>query len=137
MPSPFPGMNPYLEQEDSWHDFHISFVVSASHVLVASVRPKYLVRIDNYVFEHEPRHSERHRFLEVRICETGELVTVIEMLSPSNKAPGRFRDQYLTRRLGLLTSNVHFVEIDFLRGGPKMWKDKVPGDDYSVLVSRA
>jgi hypothetical protein len=20
MPSPFPGMNPYLEQEDAWHD---------------------------------------------------------------------------------------------------------------------
>jgi Protein of unknown function (DUF4058) len=22
MPSPFPGMNPYLEQEDHWQDFH-------------------------------------------------------------------------------------------------------------------
>ncbi len=22
MPSPFPGMNPYLEQDDAWHDFH-------------------------------------------------------------------------------------------------------------------
>ena len=22
MPSPFPGMNPYLEQDDVWHDFH-------------------------------------------------------------------------------------------------------------------
>jgi len=21
MPSPFPGMNPYLEQDDAWHDF--------------------------------------------------------------------------------------------------------------------
>ena len=26
MPSPFPGMNPYLEQEDAWHDFHESFM---------------------------------------------------------------------------------------------------------------
>jgi hypothetical protein len=22
MPSPFPGMNPYLETDDAWHDFH-------------------------------------------------------------------------------------------------------------------
>ena len=22
MPSPFPGMNPFLEQDDVWHDFH-------------------------------------------------------------------------------------------------------------------
>ncbi len=26
MPSPFPGMNPYLEQDDVWTDFHQSFI---------------------------------------------------------------------------------------------------------------
>ena len=26
MPSPFPGMNPYLEQPDVWHDFHQGFI---------------------------------------------------------------------------------------------------------------
>jgi hypothetical protein len=26
MPSPFPGMNPYLEQADVWQDFHQSFI---------------------------------------------------------------------------------------------------------------
>ena len=25
MPSPFPGMNPYLEQDDVWHDFRLCF----------------------------------------------------------------------------------------------------------------
>ena len=25
MPSPFPGMNPYLEHEDAWHNFHVQF----------------------------------------------------------------------------------------------------------------
>ena len=25
MPSPFPGMNPYLEHEDAWHNFHDLF----------------------------------------------------------------------------------------------------------------
>lgn len=27
MPSPFPGMNPYLERPDVWLDFHNRFVV--------------------------------------------------------------------------------------------------------------
>jgi hypothetical protein len=26
MPSPFPGMNPYLEQESVWQDFHQTFI---------------------------------------------------------------------------------------------------------------
>ena len=26
MPSPFPGMNPYLEQRDVWRDFHGTFL---------------------------------------------------------------------------------------------------------------
>ena len=25
MPSPFPGMNPWLEQDGIWHDFHQTF----------------------------------------------------------------------------------------------------------------
>ena len=29
MPSPFPGMNPFLEQEDVWQDFHDSFIPAA------------------------------------------------------------------------------------------------------------
>jgi hypothetical protein len=27
MPSPFPGFDPYLEDERFWHDFHQRFIV--------------------------------------------------------------------------------------------------------------
>ncbi len=37
MPSPFPGMNPYLEQEDAWHDFHEHYCVMVSR---AEIRPR-------------------------------------------------------------------------------------------------
>jgi hypothetical protein len=33
MPSPFPGMNPYLEQYDAWHDFHERFIPLAAELL--------------------------------------------------------------------------------------------------------
>ena len=35
MPSPFPGMNPFLEQDDVWHDFHATFLARAAHCLAA------------------------------------------------------------------------------------------------------
>jgi len=65
------------------------------------------------------------------------LVTVIEVLSPSNKDPKRDRRQYLLKREELLSSDVNLVEIDLLRGGRKMPLQNAPPDTYSIVVSRA
>lgn len=81
---------------------------------------------------------ERVPFLEVRDRQGRELVTVIELLSPSNKRLGEDRDLYLGKRRGLLRSPAHLVEIDLLRGGPPMpLRNRSSDCDYSVLVSRA
>lgn len=53
MPSPFPGMNPYLERPGLWADFHHRFLTYASDSLGPQVRPRYVVRIEEYVYIHE------------------------------------------------------------------------------------
>jgi hypothetical protein len=53
MSSPFPGMNPYLEHPDVWHDFHYRFIVAAADALTAQVRPNYIVKIDAHIYLHE------------------------------------------------------------------------------------
>src|SRR4051794_28741042 len=53
MPSPFPGMNPYLEQDDIWHDFHERFLPAAAEAIGAQVQPDYIVKIDEHVYIHE------------------------------------------------------------------------------------
>ena len=58
------------------------------------------------------------------------------MLSPSNKNPGPDREQYLSKRRRLLAASVHLVELDLLRGGPRLPIDDLPECDYYVLVSR-
>jgi hypothetical protein len=65
-------------------------------------------------------------------------VTVIEVLSPSNKKSGSSRDQYLAKRQELIDSRANLVEIDLLRGGNSMPLDNRPDRAfaYSVLVSR-
>ena len=40
MLSPFPGMNPYLEQSDAWTDFHCNFIVRIRESLSDRVGPK-------------------------------------------------------------------------------------------------
>lgn len=60
MPSPFPGMNPYLEQNDTWEDFHQSFITSARDALSGQVGPNYLVKIEARLYLHELSEDERH-----------------------------------------------------------------------------
>jgi hypothetical protein len=53
MSSPFPGMDPYLEQPDAWHDFQKRLVPMVATVLGSELRPRYLVKIDEHIFVHE------------------------------------------------------------------------------------
>lgn len=54
MPSPFPGMNPYLENPTSWRDFHHSFLVRLREALVKRLKPLgYWVRVDVEVYLRE------------------------------------------------------------------------------------
>src|SRR5260370_21305556 len=62
MPSPFPGMNPYLEQEDVWLDFHQSLIPLIREMLIEQVRPGYLVKIEEQLFIHELPAEERRLF---------------------------------------------------------------------------
>ena len=80
---------------------------------------------------------EKVPFLEVRDRQGRDLVTVIELLSPSNKRVGDDREQYLAKRRELVRSPAHLVEIDLLRGWTPMPQEGRPECDYSVMVSRA
>ena len=41
MPSPFPGMNPYLEKEDVWQDFNQRFISTAAEFISHQVSPAF------------------------------------------------------------------------------------------------
>ena len=48
MPSPFPGMDPYLESQRNWSGFHHGLADEISAQLNRSVRPKYYARSVTY-----------------------------------------------------------------------------------------
>lgn len=179
MPSPFPGMNPYLEQPTGWKDFHTRFIPAAAAVISQQVRPRYFVKIEEHLYIHEPSASERFPlgrpeislhthprtppaitgtpsvtvapaqvgllavvaeeivpYLEIIDRNNREVITVVELLSPANKDNGPNREQYLSKMSQLLSSNTNVVELDLLRGGPRMPWDRLPPCDYYALVSR-
>ncbi len=61
MPSPFPGMNPYLERVAVWKKFHTHFKTTTMTRLAAQVRPRYAVDIETQLYIHEPPADRRFR----------------------------------------------------------------------------
>ncbi len=132
MPSPFPGMNPYLEQDDAWHDFHKTFQPHLAEVIVKHLADEYIVKLGENVYTHEipadgrtvpsshfPVDIERLSSVEIQNRHDRRLVTVIELLSPTHKENGRNREKYLLKRGRVLRSSAHLVEIDLSRGGQR------------------
>jgi hypothetical protein len=80
----------------------------------------------------------RESYLEIRDIATGEVITAIEILSPTNKRPGQGQDAYLAKRQKVLGSRTHLVEIDLLRVGESMpIVGQISPTDYRILVSRS
>jgi Protein of unknown function (DUF4058) len=186
MPSPFPGVDPYLENPEFWSEVHNRLIVATLAVsakqradnLSPHLRPKYRVAIEKRVYDSEEsvlvgiadvailpratatppqstatlpaRHKSpiqisvpiaeeiRESYLEIREIASGQVVTVIEILSPKNKRSGGGRTAYEKKRQQVLSSATHLVEIDLLRGGSQMpLLGTVPPTNYYILVSKA
>ncbi len=50
MPSPFPGMDPYLEHPGRWPDVHHQLISTIRRTLVERLRPRYFVTIEERVY---------------------------------------------------------------------------------------
>jgi hypothetical protein len=83
-------------------------------------------------------------YLEILDRQTGQrVVTVLEVVSPTNKYAGPGRVSYQAKQREVLSGQAHLVEIDLLRLGPHVlavpeWAARGSGAyDYLVCVNRA
>jgi hypothetical protein len=185
MPSPFPGMDPYLEAPELWRGFHARFLTVASGFLNRDLRAEYYVEVDERLYVVGPEDESyqlflpdlalvrdagqttvevaangtsgddwqglavtaptltlraplieiRETFLRIERTDSREVVTVVEMLSPTNKHPGNGRSAYDDKRRKLLRTGVNLVEIDLLRDGLTFLPAAADmAHDYSVAV---
>ncbi len=96
-----------------------------------------VVQVEGGIEAHES-------FVQILDRQTGQkVVTVIELVSPTNKAPGAGRDLYLAKQREVLASGTHLVEIDLLRTGahvlavPQWLAQQQAPYDYLVSVNRS
>jgi Protein of unknown function (DUF4058) len=99
--------------------------------------PAAVSTIEPVTLEHDFIEPLTETYLEILRRSDRKLVTVIELLSPTNKE-GRGSDFYLLKRETLLAQPVHLVEIDLLVRGTRLpMKEPLPRGDYYAFVSRA
>ena len=92
------------------------------------------------------RETVSEWFISIATADDGngnQPVTILEVLSPSNKRAGAGRNQYLDKRGSIIESAVHLVEIDLVRQGtPMPYQGYDHNDDnaldapYRHLISR-
>jgi len=54
MPTPFPGMDPYLEQPALWPDVHNGLIAELRNALVPQLRPRYYVALEERTYLAAP-----------------------------------------------------------------------------------
>ena len=187
MPSPFPGMDPYLEEVMFWPEFHSRLIVAIADTLAPALLPQYYVAVETRTYwdgtgddllvgipdaivlspsgQAPPECAQiqdtrttttvrprpvvlpmplaiKERYLEIRAVGSDTVITVLEVLSPTNKRPGQGRAAYEAKRQKLLGSRTHLLEIDLLRSEQPMAMRSVNAEapstlaDYRILVSR-
>jgi hypothetical protein len=65
-----------------------------------------------------------HAYVEIRDPSRGhKLITLIEILNPSNKRSGADRRAYRAKQSEVLKSDANLIELDLLRGGRRIFAD--------------
>lgn len=182
MPSPFPGMDPYLESPAHWSDFHPRFILEIAGAINDRLPDHYIARIGEHVMVVnpvlEPPGGSRfvpdvtvvrgapadpafganvaaviappaatllniesldpytEAYVQVLRLPEQEVITVLELLSPTNKY-GEGRGEYMRKRREFRQQGVNVVEIDLLRAGVRLeFFQPLPAGHYYAFVSR-
>lgn len=106
MPSPFPGMDPFIESQ-AWVDFHGALIAAMRGLLVSQVRPNYIVRSEERVYvDHSPEPSHDHIWPDLVVSResiskcsgsrSAVLAMPIESVEVSLPMPEDVTERYLT-----------------------------------------
>jgi len=136
-------MDPYLAHPVLWEGVHARLVVAIANQLQPRLDPRYITSIVERVFIESPQRrvpdvriqkdldgGEALAIVEVEDLEIHQkrieildaynamnLVALIEVVSPTNKATGPGRVSYQQKQQDVFAGNCHLIEIDLISGG--------------------
>jgi len=140
-------MDPFLEDAGVWPAFHHHFVASLFQILQPNLIDRYRERVGQRTYFTETplftsvlREEHREEYIEIRQRSDNRLVTLVDVVSPTNKLNPAGRAAYLERRRDARVQHASIVEIDLLLQGQPLLdysRDGLPEWDFAITVTRS
>src|ERR1041385_3314558 len=117
MPSPFPGMDPYLEEPSVFYGLQLSLLVTVCEELNRSL-PKHLGAL---MREEDHGLGKPHRYICVNPLKKQDgAITIVELIGPQHRVEGKAREAYLKRRKQRAAKESNWVEVALCRRGERL-----------------
>lgn len=121
MPSPFPGMDPFIEGQ-VWEDYYHALIEVVRESLIPHTRPRYVVRVEERVYvEHAPDREPARIRPDLTVLERAGIPRAPERAAAATVAvtpvvldlpePERVREAFLTIRERETLEVVTVVEV--------------------------
>jgi hypothetical protein len=115
----------------------VAITQRATHVAAASSAPTAVMLEPVTIPLIIDLEEVRETYIKILHRSDRSLVTVLELLSPTNKNDVGYGD-YLSKRGALLRQRVHLVELDLLVGGNRVHTARpLPAGHYYAIVARS
>ena len=147
MPSPLPGMDPYLEDAGRFPVFRKHLIASLYQLLLPGLVDRYRARVHSRQYESElvlftsvQKFQHDEEFIEIRSRTDGRLVTLVDVVSIANRTTATGRDAYLATRAVAQSEKASILELDLVtQGRPPLAfnRAELPTHHYLAIVSRS
>ncbi len=118
MPSPLPGMNPYLENPEFWSEFHSRFIVATADALDDCLSRDYRVAVEKRVYLSEAGESLLVGIPDVSVTASApnktqatNLAAVIQPLNIEIPIAEEVQERYLEIREGATGNVITTIEL--------------------------
>jgi hypothetical protein len=140
-------MDPYLEAPAHWPLFQQGLVVGLSEVLQPSLGERYRLRTGVRTYVNEQvlftsiiREEHKEEYIEIRQRSTDRVISVVDIVSPANRATTKGRQEYKKKRDEYRKLNANLIELELVLQGATcldISSEGLPEFDYAVSVCRA
>jgi hypothetical protein len=139
-------MDPFLEDPRYWPAFQHQLITCLYQSLLPGLVDRYRARVgqrhyitEQPLFTSVVRDEHREEYIEILQRKDGRLITLIDMVSPTNRATDVGRQVYLHKRREAWAAGANIVELDLVLDGQPIIEHTRSSLEpaYAIIVSRA
>lgn len=103
MQSPFPGMDPYLEDPQLWPNFHRQLIATLAQGIFPALGDRRVPKIEQRRYNVLNKEDQQEDYLEIRQSSNSQLITLNRGCKPrqqddAGRSPGLLKSANASKR---------------------------------------